>query len=208
MPTSRPYNLAIHPSQQTGKEMNSSPYLSKTDNGTKGSISGSPCTSVRWVPGSTTLFLASHADGTIIIYDVEREDGSFTPLDPNTTPSSASNIPSHNGSADSTNNLTPPVELSSQEWDPLDTIFVTIPPWHPAATSVNAPSKLTKAEVAKNPVSHWRISKQAILGGLFYLLQASSQPMNLDFTFSPDVRYVAAVSEDGCLRVIDALAEE
>lgn len=30
----------------------------------------------------------------------------------------------------------------------------------------------------------------------------------LDFVFSPDVKYVAAISEDGCLRVIDALAEQ
>ena len=30
----------------------------------------------------------------------------------------------------------------------------------------------------------------------------------LGFVFSPDVRYVAAVSEDGCLRIIDALSEK
>ena len=30
----------------------------------------------------------------------------------------------------------------------------------------------------------------------------------LDFAFSPDVRYIAVVSEDGCLRVIDALSEK
>ena len=30
----------------------------------------------------------------------------------------------------------------------------------------------------------------------------------VDFVFSPDVKYVAAISEDGCLRVIDALAEQ
>ena len=29
-----------------------------------------------------------------------------------------------------------------------------------------------------------------------------------DFVFSPDVKYVAAISEDGCLRVIDAVAEQ
>lgn len=145
----------------------------------QGSISGSPCTSVRWVPGSTTLFLASHADGTIIIYDVERDDGSFTPLDPNATPSSpAGNIPSHNGTSDSTNN-TSTVEVSPQEWDPLDSIFITIPPWHPAATSVtalNAPAKPIKAEVAKNPVSHWRLSKHAILGGFFACFKRQINP--------------------------------
>jgi len=29
-----------------------------------------------------------------------------------------------------------------------------------------------------------------------------------DFVLSPDVKYVAAISEDGCLRVIDTLAEQ
>jgi WD40 repeat protein len=32
--------------------------------------------------------------------------------------------------------------------------------------------------------------------------------ISIDFVFSPDVKYVAAISEDGCLRVIDALAEQ
>lgn len=44
----------------------------------------------------------------------------------------------------------------------------------------------------KNPVSHWKVSKRKIL----------------DFVFSPDVRYVAVVSEDGCLKVIDAFSEK
>ena len=37
---------------------------------------------------------------------------------------------------------------------------------------------------------------------LFLILKA------VDFVFSSDVKYVAAISEDGCLRVIDALAEQ
>lgn len=32
--------------------------------------------------------------------------------------------------------------------------------------------------------------------------------LDADFVFSPDVKYVAAISEDGCLRVIDAIAEQ
>ena len=30
----------------------------------------------------------------------------------------------------------------------------------------------------------------------------------LDFVFSPDVKYVAAIAEDGCIRIIDAIAEQ
>ncbi|KAF9483793.1 catabolite repression protein creC [Pholiota conissans] len=148
----------------------------------QGSISNSPCTAVRWVPASPTLFLVSHADGTIIVYDKEREDGTFTPQDPNSSsPNDASGLVSSDGTI-------------AQPWDPLDNIFITMPPWHPAAGSGpngNA-GKPDKDKTAKNPVSHWRLSRQGVV----------------DFVFSPDVKYVAAISEDGCLRVIDALAEQ
>ncbi|KAF4614829.1 hypothetical protein D9613_002721 [Agrocybe pediades] len=151
----------------------------------QGCISNSPCTSVRWVPSSSTLFLVSHADGTVIVYDKEREDGAFTPQDPNSPPTEVNSFfPSLN-------------DGSSQEWDPTDNIFVTMPPWHPAASGAGAlpsagKSEKDKERTAKNPVSHWRLSKRSVV----------------DFVFSPDVKYVAAISEDGCLRVIDALAEQ
>lgn len=38
--------------------------------------------------------------------------------------------------------------------------------------------------------------------------RAGTDASPLAFVFSPDVRYVAAVSEDGCLRIIDALSEK
>lgn len=33
-------------------------------------------------------------------------------------------------------------------------------------------------------------------------------PYRLDFVFSPDAKYLAAIAEDGCLRVIDTVAEQ
>ncbi|KAH8826850.1 WD40 repeat-like protein [Flagelloscypha sp. PMI_526] len=101
----------------------------------------------------------------LIIFDKEREDGVFTPT-------------------------TPP----ESEWDPLDSIFVSMPPWHPSLLGDGlGPSGGAEDEgESKNPVSHWKVSKRKIV----------------DFVFSPDVKHVAAVSEDGCLRVIDALAEQ
>lgn len=47
-------------------------------------ISSSPVTEIRWLPGSENLFLASHIDGTLIVYDKERDDAAFTP-EPNGT---------------------------------------------------------------------------------------------------------------------------
>lgn len=105
------------------------------------------------------------------------------------------------------------MDSSPQEWDPLDSMFVTIPPWDPASTSANAstaPPKSGKVDIVKNPVIHWRLSKRAITGRHFDTIssQVGLHILVLDFAFSPDVKYVAVISEDGCLRVVDALAQE
>ncbi|OAX44596.1 WD40 repeat-like protein [Rhizopogon vinicolor AM-OR11-026] len=144
----------------------------------QGTISSSHCTAVRWVPSSPTLFLVSHADGTIIVYDKEREDGLFTA---NVPIGLTNTIPHLN------TNVNAPASPTGDGWDPLSSIFVTPPPWHPEAAG-----RGEKGVVAKNPVSHWRLSRRSVV----------------DFVFSPDVKYVAAISEDGCLRVIDPLAEQ
>ncbi|KAL8632627.1 hypothetical protein Q9189_001631 [Teloschistes chrysophthalmus] len=34
---------------------------------------------IRWLPGSENLFLAAHMDGTLIVYDKERDDAAFVP---------------------------------------------------------------------------------------------------------------------------------
>ncbi|TFK76252.1 catabolite repression protein creC [Pluteus cervinus] len=147
----------------------------------QGCISSSSCTAVRWVPSSSMLFLASHVDGTIIVYDNQREDGAFTPQQPT-------------GSSLDPTGTTPSEDSSNKEWDPFDNIFVTMPPWHPvsSASNIGGAGRGEKEKAVKNPVSHWRLSKKSVV----------------DFVFSPDVKYVAAISEDGCLRVIDALAEQ
>ncbi|KAI0718287.1 WD40-repeat-containing domain protein, partial [Fomitopsis betulina] len=145
----------------------------------QGRICSSPCTAVRWVPNSPNLFLVSHADGTIVVYDKEREDGAFVPNEPGTSSGST-----EAGSRSSVGG----------EWDPLDSIFVTMPPWHPviAGGIMSTVGRQDKDKTAKNPVSHWKVSRKSIV----------------DFVFSPDAKFVAAISEDGCLRVIDTIAEQ
>ncbi|KAK0497094.1 hypothetical protein EDD18DRAFT_1319942 [Armillaria luteobubalina] len=147
----------------------------------QGCISNSPCTAVRWVPSSSTLFLASHADGTIVVYDRERDDGTFKPQEP-----IAQSGSSGSGSLPSSDDST-----SQKDWDPMDNIFVTIPPWHPVTGGAGLKNEREREKAVKNPVSHWKVSRKSVV----------------DFAFSPDVKYVGAISEDGCLRVIDALAD-
>ncbi|KAG6906339.1 hypothetical protein DXG01_014420 [Tephrocybe rancida] len=165
----------------------------------QGCISNSPCTAVRWVPSSSTLFLASHADGTIVVYDKERDDGAFVPNDPVGKPSDPM------GASLSE-------DRPQKEWDPTDSIFVTMPPWHPVTSggSFASNGKPDKEKAAKNPVSHWRVSRRSIVGNALHMAERIVVQClaPTDFVFSPDVKYVGAISEDGCLRVIDALAEQ
>ncbi|CDO73625.1 hypothetical protein BN946_scf185014.g95 [Trametes cinnabarina] len=97
---------------------------------------------IRWVPDSPNLFLVSHADGTIIVYDKEREDGAFIPHEPGTSPPTVFSL---DGTSSS---------ISQGEWNPLDSIYVTMPPWHPvtAGGPVLPGAKAEKEKAAKNPV--------------------------------------------------------
>lgn len=128
----------------------------------------------------------------------------FSPRDPNST----SSIPTDpNGSPH-------PPYVQQGPWNPIDSIFVTLPPWHPAsiASAVsNGKTDKEKDRVPKNPVSHWRVSKKKVVGSYSRYMSVDVHVIHdiyEDFVFSPDVKYVAAISEDGCLRVIDAVAEQ
>ncbi|KAK3303514.1 WD40-repeat-containing domain protein, partial [Chaetomium strumarium] len=46
-----------------------------------GIVNGTPVSEIGWIPGSESLFLAAHMDGTLVVYDKEKEDAIFTPED-------------------------------------------------------------------------------------------------------------------------------
>ena len=153
----RPHRLALRPPQQTGAPPSPltapvpvplTPLLPL-----QGRISKSPCTAVRWVPSSPNLFLVSHADGTIIVYDKDRDDGLFAPQHPH------SGLPQPPSAR--------PAAAAAGEWNPLDTIFVTMPPWHPVNGGPGAAGGGGRGErdkAAKNPVSHWKVAHRSIVG--------------------------------------------
>lgn len=90
------------------------------------------------------------------MYDKEREDGVFVPQDP-TAPNTNQNTHSEGGSTSSTNSAD---ANSRNEWNPLDTLFVTMPKWHPTT----AANKVDKDKTTKNPVSHWRVARRSVVG--------------------------------------------
>lgn len=42
-----------------------------------GAVNSTAVTEIKWIPGSENLFLASHMDGTLVVYDKEKEDAPF-----------------------------------------------------------------------------------------------------------------------------------
>ncbi|KAL9029659.1 MAG: hypothetical protein Q9196_002125 [Gyalolechia fulgens] len=118
-------------------------------------INSSPIYQIRWLPGSDNLFLAAHMDGTLIVYDKERDDAAFVPED---------NSP-----------LTGLSKFSNSDHRPLH---------------VN--KSLNSRNQKSNPVASWKISNHRIN----------------DFAFSPDVRHLAVVTEDGYLQIIDYFNEQ
>lgn len=48
-----------------------------------GMINNTPVSHIKWIPGSENLFLASHYDGTLVVYDKEKEDAPLTPEETN-----------------------------------------------------------------------------------------------------------------------------
>ncbi|KAH7319762.1 WD40-repeat-containing domain protein [Stachybotrys elegans] len=44
-----------------------------------GIINGTAVSEIRWIPGSENLFLAAHMDGSLVVYDKEKEDAQFNP---------------------------------------------------------------------------------------------------------------------------------
>lgn len=48
----------------------------------QGTINNSAVSDIRWIPNSESLFLASHMDGSLVVYDKEKEDAAFLSEDP------------------------------------------------------------------------------------------------------------------------------
>lgn len=46
-----------------------------------GAINASPIQCIAWLPHKENLFIAAHTDGTLVVYDKDKEDTAFTPED-------------------------------------------------------------------------------------------------------------------------------
>lgn len=133
------------------------------------------------MPAVPHIFLTSHADGCVLVWDKDREDTTAfvapppPPEDPSTTSPRAKATESPDGAT----------LLPAHAMD----MMVTRPNLPPVTENTK---KRGSAAVAANPVSHWRVSRKAVTA----------------FCFSPDAQFCAIVGQDGCLRIVDLVAEK
>lgn len=101
----------------------------------QGIINGTPVSEIRWIPGSESLFLAAHMDGSLVVYDKDKEDAQFSPEEEQLATTNGS---STNGESDSsTNGVNHNLKIQINK-------------------SVHSKNQKT------NPVASWKLSNQRI----------------------------------------------
>jgi WD40 repeat protein len=79
-------------------------------------VNPSPVSEIRWIPGSESLFLAAHRDGSLVVYDKERDDVAFVPEEGGT---SSINGEKGNDAEEETLHVSKSVNSKNQKFNPV-----------------------------------------------------------------------------------------
>ncbi|KAI9869243.1 MAG: hypothetical protein M1813_000031 [Trichoglossum hirsutum] len=93
-------------------EPTSQKYARLNKNGT---VNSSAVSQIRWIPGSENLFLAAHVNGSLVVYDKEKEDAPFIPEGNGTS----ANRPSSSLVTESSLHVSKSVNSKNQKFNPV-----------------------------------------------------------------------------------------
>lgn len=185
--TASPASLDVVIGFSTGDLIYFDPFCARyTRLNKSGCISGSAVSKIVWLAPTITRrdghFVSSHVDGTMICWDKEREDWNGFLVEPWPKSQTLQSTPH------------PQQPLSSMTKRNKRTAHTTAsdPRGHDILISGLSHSLPSEKRNRLNPVYHWKVSQKAVT----------------DFAFSPDSKFCAIVSEDGCLRIIDTYSEK
>lgn len=133
-----------------------------------GTVTSSPITGIQWLPPATTfagqenianLFLTSHADGSVVVWDKDREDWSgFTP----------SRVADRGSAGGKENDWSGTAGGSSGGGSVMGEKHAPVGGQQPAGmnniTVSKPPGADKRGQSLRNPVSHWKVSKKSIAG--------------------------------------------
>ena len=85
----------------------------------QGIINGTPVSEIRWIPGSENLFLAAHMDGSLVVYDKEKEDAAFSAEDEGASRASGESIATGRANYSSQIQVNKSVHSKNQKTNPV-----------------------------------------------------------------------------------------
>lgn len=177
----------------TGEILCFSPISGRYSRHNRGSIlpPGSGVTCIKWMPGSETVFWAGYDDGSVVVWDRERDDpaADFYPKEEISAKfAGLSKEPPPNASLStgSTGGALAPHQSAHS-------VFWTFKAGKNGAATFLPPGTLAKppSGAASNPVALYKVSKKAVS----------------TISFSPDCQHVAIATLDGLLKIVDYLNE-
>ncbi|KAH8684747.1 catabolite repression protein-like protein creC [Tricladium varicosporioides] len=84
-----------------------------------GIINPTPVSEIRWIPGSENLFLAAHMDGSLVVYDKEKDDAPFLPEEYNVHTNSSSESSNGSGEVTAKIHIDKSVHSKNQKCNPV-----------------------------------------------------------------------------------------
>ena len=129
--------------------------------------------------------MAAHGDGTLVVYDKEKEDAIFSATEEEDQPPGPERGAASSLAADKDGGRDAATSEGSTSNDRINKSF-------DYSSHVQILKSVHSKNQKTNPVAMWKLSNQRINA----------------FAFSPSRRHLAVVSEDGSLRIIDYLEEK
>lgn len=165
-----------------------------------GIINNSAVSAIWWLPNKENLFLAAHMDGSLIVYDKEKEDAEFVPEEPSLSPAENGYSPdgSTNGDAPPRRqfklNIKKSVQSRNQKTNPVSV-------WKLSNQKINAvafsPDGRHLAAVAEDGT----LSIMDYLAERVLDVHRSYFGALLSVTWSPDSRYVLTGGQDDLVSI-------
>ncbi|RDL37064.1 WD40 repeat-like protein [Venustampulla echinocandica] len=84
-----------------------------------GIINTTPVSEIRWIPGSENLFLAAHMDGSLVVYDKEKDDAAYLPEEHSQNANDASERSSGHANHSAKLHIGKSVDSKNQKFNPV-----------------------------------------------------------------------------------------
>lgn len=165
-----------------------------------GMINNSAVSAIYWLPNKENLFLAAHMDGSMIVYDKEKEDAEFVPEEPSPTPTDNGYTSGGSGEGDGTSqrrfklNIKKSVQSRNQKSNPVSV-------WKISNQKINAVAFSPDGRHLAVAAADGTLTIMDYLAERILDVHRSYFGAFLTVTWSPDSRYVLTGGQDDLVSI-------